>query len=147
GGRSTDRQPDFLNGGKGDDTLMAYNNDIMNGGEGEDVFVTEPKNESVPVIQDFIAGEDLIVVIAEDLPENSAVAVETDENGTSSIFANDMLVAFAHGPIPPTQEDVVIDLAAKFPPALCDVLGVRSLALEGNFSHRVSSEEFQRRHV
>ena len=35
-----------------------------------------------------------------------------------------------------------VDLRPKFPPALCGVLGIKSLSLSGYFVHRLSLQKF-----
>jgi hypothetical protein len=43
--------------------------------------------------------------------------------------------------------DDMIDLSPKFPPALCGVLGAKSVTLGGHFVHRLSLQKLHRGQV
>jgi Ca2+-binding RTX toxin-like protein len=66
-------QPSYLNGGDGDDTIIAGNGDIVSGGRGADLFtlghwITDPVQ-----IMDFDTVEDRLLVVFDDITHNSPV--------------------------------------------------------------------------
>jgi Ca2+-binding RTX toxin-like protein len=66
-------QPSYLNGGDGDDTIVAGNSDIVSGGQGADLFtlgywITDPVK-----IMDFDTVEDRLLVVFDDTTRNSPV--------------------------------------------------------------------------
>ena len=75
--------------------------------------------------------------------ELSVLKVRT--TAPSMIWPN-RVIACVKSLLPPVRE-VSSDLSPKFPPALCGVLGVESLALGRHLVHGLSLQEFHRRQV
>ncbi|NHX27487.1 calcium-binding protein, partial [Escherichia coli] len=95
-GLTDDNDMDYLNGGDGDDILLAGAHDLATGGNGADSFVIGDwltEGESA-IVADYHAGEDaLIVVYDPDTDPAPEITIDTDADGTSVIRLNGLAVA------------------------------------------------------
>ncbi|MES0862263.1 calcium-binding protein [Ruegeria sp. SCPT10] len=71
-------QTDFLNGGDGEDTIVAHTSDVANGGNGADDIVLSSEAEDV-TIMGFEPGEDKLFITWED-QTNPDIQIEQNED-------------------------------------------------------------------
>jgi Ca2+-binding RTX toxin-like protein len=86
----------FLNGGAGDDVLVAGNGDYMNGGSGADQFTLGGWLQSAATIVDYQPGDDRIVLQYDParLPEpDLSIAFAPDDLATAQIWLNGQMIA------------------------------------------------------
>ena len=115
GGSDTDR--DFLNGGRGDDLLVAQQGDVLTGGEGLDTFAIDTSAgvfaQSAQII-DFNANDDHFEIM---LDENSFdqgmknIHIETNNDGLSVVFLNNEEIALVNTETPLLLSDIVLSKA------------------------------------
>ena len=115
GGSDTDR--DFLNGGRGDDLLVAQQGDVLTGGEGLDTFAIDTSAgvfaQSAQII-DFNANDDHFEIM---LDENSFdqgmknIHIETNNDGLSVVFLNNEEIALVNTETPLLLGDIVLSKA------------------------------------
>lgn len=87
-GRDTDMAKDFLNGGAGDDWILADANDHVNSGSGSDTIAVLVNDQGPAVLDDFDPREDTLIIgypAGSSPPELTAVA----DNGGIMIFADE----------------------------------------------------------
>lgn len=109
GGLRTDNTPDVLDGGAGNDVLLADDGDTLTGGAGTDLFVvyTDPNaalNNDPVLITDFDPKTDILQISVED-DGKGAVTLADDPSGlgTQLLYRNDV-IALLNGK---TQNDLV----------------------------------------
>lgn len=91
-------QSDFLNGGSGNDTILAGNEDVVTSGEGDDTVVLGDwiaKGKPVDITDFDISEDSLVVVVEDDGFENAEITIEDDVTnpGTSSVMLNGVEIA------------------------------------------------------
>ncbi|MCB5199377.1 hypothetical protein LGQ03_08995 [Loktanella sp. TSTF-M6] len=82
-GADDDGAQDFINGGDGDDTLIAGQDDILHGGDGSDLFVMNVGAGAT--ISDYNAAHDTIELTYDDTPPE--LSTQTDDDGLT-LFAD-----------------------------------------------------------
>ncbi|APX11689.1 calcium-binding protein [Tateyamaria omphalii] len=88
---------DTLDGGNGSDLLVAGTMDSATGGAGEDTFAILGSTDQVGTtqIQDYVAGEDQIIIVDTDGSETPVVTVQTDgENALVFLNGTEVAVVF-----------------------------------------------------
>ena len=96
GGRGNDQlvgdddpQTAWLHGGEGDDTLMPGSADFAEGQEGADDFVVKPGAAELPVIADFDAREDqMILHLPDSVAQDAKIDLTPDQDGTMLVTLN-----------------------------------------------------------
>lgn len=93
---------DFLNGGDGDDVILAGAGDYADGGNGMDSFLLSQWEEgsSETTIMDYNHAEDSLVLLYEDnggTDPEVEIRTGTDTPGTGAVYVNGALVATVHG--------------------------------------------------
>lgn len=89
----TSPEQDFLNGGAGDDYIIAGANDIVSGGSGSDTIIVESTN-GVVTVDDFDATEDRLEVEY----SGAAPTISTEQTDTGiSVLADGTPVAMLRG--------------------------------------------------
>ena len=103
----------FLNGGAGDDTIVAGGGDVVTGGQGADDIVLSPGDEDVTVMG-FQPGEDKLLVTWED-EANPEIEVEPDaENANlTRVMINGQEVAQVYGADGMTVADIQLITEAQ----------------------------------
>ena len=107
----------LLNGGRGDDLLVAQQGDVLTGGEGLDTFAIDTSAgvfaQSAQII-DFNANDDQIEIM---LDENSFdqgmknIHIETNNDGLSVVFLNNEEIALVNTETPLLLGDIVLSKA------------------------------------
>ena len=98
-----DNNGDIVNGGEGDDILIAGALDTLTGGDGNDTFqigILEAKTENAAIIKDFAPGRDLIRISHvndQDMKTNPPKLSVTSDGNDSEIRVNGDLVAVVEG--------------------------------------------------
>lgn len=98
-----DNNGDIVNGGEGDDILIADALDTLTGSDGNDTFqigILEAKTENAAIIKDFAAGKDLIRIAHvndQDMKTNPPKLSVTSDENDSEIRVNGDLVAVVEG--------------------------------------------------
>ena len=112
GGSDTVR--DFLNGGQGDDLLIAQEADVLTGGDGSDTFAIDASagsfNQSAQII-DFNADEDQIEIMLneEDYEQGQKnIRIETNDDGSSVVYLNDEEVLIVNSETPLLLKDIML---------------------------------------
>lgn len=86
---AADPETVWLHGGEGDDTLMPGAGDFAEGQRGADSFVLQQAPGALPVIADFDAHEDQMVLhLPADLAERARIELADDHDGTVLITVN-----------------------------------------------------------
>lgn len=89
-----DPQTVWLHGGEGDDTLMPGAGDFAEGQQGADRFVLKEGGGPLPVIGDFDAREDQLVLhLPQHLPSPVSIDMIQDKDGTLLVTVNGNPVA------------------------------------------------------
>ena len=84
-----DPQAVWLHGGEGDDTLMPGAGDFAEGQAGADDFVVKRGEGDLPVIADFDAQEDqMILHLPESLAQDAVIGLTQDQDGTMLVTVN-----------------------------------------------------------
>lgn len=84
-----DPQTVWMHGGDGDDTLMPGAGDFAEGNQGADQFVVRQGGGDLPVIADFDAGEDQMVLhLPESLAQDARIDLIQDDDGTVLVTVN-----------------------------------------------------------
>ena len=73
-----DLDTDYVNGGDGDDTLIARSNDVLSGGQGQDMFVYT--STTTAEITDFETGVDKIFLNIDDTASDGSISIDKLEN-------------------------------------------------------------------
>ncbi|MBR9766614.1 MAG: calcium-binding protein, partial [Rhodobacteraceae bacterium] len=101
---------DYLNGGSGEDTILAGASDTVTGGEGDDRIILGDwiaSDEAAAQILDFAPGEDLLVIsYADDGPEPEISFEVTGE--VTRVFADGTCVATLSGADAISVEDIAL---------------------------------------
>ena len=99
---------DFLNGGTGDDTILAQGGDVANGGQGADQIIldTEGDDEEVTVMG-FQPGEDKLL-ITWDASDDPDIQIQQDEENTNltRVVIDGQEVAHLYGADGMTSDDI-----------------------------------------
>ena len=102
-----EQNADFLNGGDGDDTILAGAGDQVSGGDGADTTILSDDMSGHAQIWDFESGLDTLVVLYdgdEDIPEIN-ISENPDAAGRWIIHADGETVAHITGDVP-THADI-----------------------------------------
>lgn len=103
-------EADYLNGGSGDDTILAGAGDIVTGGAGADQIILGDwiaSDEAAAQILDFEPGQDLLVVsYADDGPEPEISFEAT--GALTRVFADGTCVATLAGADAISIEDIAL---------------------------------------
>lgn len=103
---------DYLNGGSGDDTIIAGTGDVVTAGDGDDSIVLGDwiAEGGIASIMDFDATEDDIVMVYDDTDTPPEVTVQADpDNPTSAqIMLDGVAVAQVAGGAALAPEDIVL---------------------------------------
>ncbi|MGR3249812.1 MAG: calcium-binding protein [Paracoccus sp. (in: a-proteobacteria)] len=79
----------WMNGGEGDDTLMPGAHDFASGNDGADTFELRPSTEGFPVIADFDATQDRLVLhVDAGVAQDAQLALRADHDGTFLLELN-----------------------------------------------------------
>jgi len=104
---------DFLNGGGGDDTIIAGASDIVTAGDGEDTIVLGDwivQGEAATVM-DFDTGQDQLLMVC-DLTENADPLIEITPDpqtpGLNHVFLDGSEVATIHSTRTLTLDDILL---------------------------------------
>ena len=115
GGADTAR--DFLNGGRGDDLLIAQEADVLTGGEGSDTFAINTSagsfDETAQII-DFIANEDQIEIMLDETNFDQGlknIRIETNDIGQSVVYLNNEAIVAINAETPLLPNDIVLSKA------------------------------------
>lgn len=97
---------DFLNGGSGDDLLVAGSQDRAHGGEGADLFAVQ----GPATISDYTAGEDSLVVLYDPAahPDPQVAVAEGMVPGDAVILLDGRLLATVSGGAGLTAADIML---------------------------------------
>lgn len=80
---------DDVFGGAGDDTIAGGASDFAEGQEGADRFVRQDAPGELPIIADFNAGEDQLVLhLPESVPDYAKGDLAADKDGTFLVTVN-----------------------------------------------------------
>ena len=84
-----DPQTVWMHGGEGDDTLMPGSADFAEGQAGADDFIVKQGAEILPVIADFDAAEDqMILHLPNSVAQDAQVGLVQDQDGTMLVTVN-----------------------------------------------------------
>ena len=115
GGADTAR--DFLNGGRGDDLLIAQEAHVLSGGEGSDTFAINTSAGSfdqTAQIIDFNANEDQIEIMLDETNFDQGlknIRIETNDIGQSVVYLNNEAIVAINAETPPLPNDIVLSKA------------------------------------
>ena len=115
GGADTAR--DFLNGGRGDDLLIAQEADVLTGGEGSDTFAINTSAGSfdqTAQIIDFNANEDQIEIMLDETNFDQGlknIRIETNDIGQSVVYLNNEAIVAINAETPLLPNDIVLSKA------------------------------------
>ena len=103
---------DFLNGGVGDDTLIAGAGDVVSGGSGSDATVLGQwiASGEAAMITDFNVEEDRIEIAVEG--EHPQISVALADTGLYQVSCDDALLAEVAATGPLTLEHITVMQAA-----------------------------------
>ncbi|MEO1397855.1 MAG: calcium-binding protein, partial [Pseudomonadota bacterium] len=103
---------DFLNGGDGDDTILAGANDVVSGGDGDDTFQVGDWNaEGGPAqVTDFEEGRDNLVVLYEEGASEPDITIEAveDNDDLYRIMADGEVIAEVQSKTTITHESIAL---------------------------------------
>lgn len=108
----TSPEADFLNGGGGDDTIIAGSGDVVSLGDGEDQVILRSQDGlgQSTTITDFDPNQDRIFLYWDsDTPDDPTLTFESDSAGNGTLRANGEVIA-------------VLNAVESFDPALVAVL-------------------------
>lgn len=110
----SDAARDFLNGGRGDDLLVAKEADVLTGGEGSDTFAIDTSagafEQSAQII-DFSTEEDQIeITLSEEdyAQDEKDIRIETNDDGSSVVYLNNEEVVVVKSDTPLLLKDILI---------------------------------------
>ena len=115
GGADTAR--DFLNGGRGDDLLIAQEADVLTGGQGSDTFAINTSAGSfdqTAQIIDFNANEDQIEIMLDETNFDQGlknIRIETNDIGQSVVYLNNEAIVAINAETPLLPNDIVLSKA------------------------------------
>ncbi|PJE27767.1 Hemolysin-type calcium-binding repeat-containing protein [Pseudooceanicola antarcticus] len=101
---------DYLNGGSGDDTIIAGAGDVVTGGAGADEIILGDwiaSDEDAARIIDFAAGEDVLLVSFADGGPEPEISFEVTPDSTR-VFADGTCIATLAGPDAISAEDIAL---------------------------------------
>lgn len=115
GGSDTVR--DFLNGGQGDELLIAQEADVLTGGDGSDTFAIDASagsfDQSAQII-DFNADEDQIEIMLDETNFDQGlknIRIETNDIGQSVVYLNNETIVAINAEKPLSLNDIVLSKA------------------------------------
>ena len=113
----SDAVRDFLNGGRGDDFLIAQEADVLTGGEGSDTFAIDTStgffDQSAEII-DFNANEDQIEIMLDETNFDQGlknIRIETNDIGQSVVYLNNEAIVAINAETPLLPNDIVLSKA------------------------------------
>lgn len=83
------RETVWMNGGEGDDTLMPGAHDFVSGNDGRDSFILRDTGQGLPIIADFDAAQDQVVLhLDAETARDADITLHQDQDGTYLLGVN-----------------------------------------------------------
>jgi hypothetical protein len=106
-------QSDFLNGGGGDDMILAGQSDIVTAGAGSDTIVLNEQigNGAAVTLMDFNTDEDRLLMVCDltgDTDPTIEITTDSEVPGLSHIMINGVEIALVHTDGPLNTDDIVL---------------------------------------
>lgn len=114
---SDDQSVNYLNGGDGEDTILASSNDIVSGGRGADLFTLGHWITNPAQVMDFDPAEDQMLVVYDDALESDPqieLRAATNEAGQTELYLDGVHLASFSGASGLTLADIAVVGASEF---------------------------------